>query len=43
MGPNNNSRLETREYIGLLDGLLLDVDLFRVEAMLDYLEKLPPS
>ena len=37
VGPDHLSRLENRENGGSLDDQLLDADLFRVEAIPDYL------
>jgi hypothetical protein len=38
VGPNHLSRLESGESGGAVDDQLLDADLFRIEAILDYLE-----
>lgn len=40
VGPDHLSRLESRENEGSLDDQLTNVDLFRIEAIPDYLEEI---
>ena len=42
VGPDHLSRLENGENGGSLDDQFLDADIFRVEAILDYLNEIAP-